>query len=169
MGKERPKWEEGKPQTGGRETHAAWEEESKCETNISTSMTEIQLNKYKRNPIGKYCCVESPNWRKKKPKLEEGRKAAPQPHSVHLCEVGQWESARSRVEKANSVRSCLLSMKIFATICHGRKIPRSQGIRSPDPLPQVGRGTWLLTDSLTSLLEHFVTLKRTQCRIDQFY
>ena len=135
MGKERPKWEEGKPQTGGRETHAAWEEESKCETNISTSMTEIQLNKYERNPIGKYCCVKSPNWGKKRPKLGEGRKAAPQPHPVNLREVGQWESASSRVEKANSVRSCPLSMKIFVTICHGRKIPRSQALRSPNSQP----------------------------------
>jgi len=42
--------------------------------------------KYERNPTGnptgKYCCV-------KRPKLGEGRKAALQPHSVHLCEVGQ--------------------------------------------------------------------------------
>ena len=84
-----------------------------------------------------------PNWWRNFPKLVVDRKAALQPHPVHLCEVGQWESARSRVEKANSVRSCPLSMKIFAAICHERKIPRSQGIRSPDPLPQVGRGTWL--------------------------
>ena len=89
------------------------------------------------NPTGKYCCV-------KRPKLGEGRKAAPQPHPVNLREVGQWESASSRVEKANSVRSCPLSMKIFATICHGRNIPRVQTLRSPDPLPQVGRGTWLV-------------------------
>ena len=39
---------------------------------------------------------------------------------------------RLRVEKANSVRSYPLSMKIFAAICHERKIPRSQGIRSPN-------------------------------------
>ena len=50
-----------------------------------------------------------------KPKWEEGRKAAPQPHPVHLCEVGQRESASSRVEKVNSVRSCPLSIKI---LCH---------------------------------------------------
>ena len=89
-------------------------------------------NKYERNPTEKYSWVKIPNWWRNFPKLVVDRKAALQPHPVHLCEVGQWESARSRVEKANSVRSCPLSMKIFATICHGRKIPRSQGIRSPN-------------------------------------
>ena len=55
--------------------NAARAEENKYETN----MKEIQL----RNT------VKIPNERKNFPKLEEDRKAAPQPHPVHLCEVGQ--------------------------------------------------------------------------------
>ena len=57
------------------------------------------------------------------------------PHPVNLREIGQWESASTRVEQANSVRSCPLSMNIFATICHGRNIPRSQALRSPNSQP----------------------------------
>ena len=92
-------------------------------------------NKYERNPTEKYSWVEIPNERKNFPKLEEDRKAAPQPHPVHLCEVGQWESASSRVEKANSVPLSAHSMKFFAAICHERKIPRSQALRSPNSQP----------------------------------
>ena len=102
-----------------------------CNLTAETNME----HESERNPVEKIRKMQVANRRSASGKLEEGRKAALQPHPVHFCEFGQWESARSRVEHANSVRSCPLSMKIFATIGHWRKIPRVQTLRSPNSQP----------------------------------
>ena len=82
-----------------------------CNLTAETNME----HESERNPVEKIRKMQVANRRSASGKLEEGRKAAPQPHPVHLCEVGQRESASSRVEKVNSVRSCPLSIKI---LCH---------------------------------------------------
>ena len=102
-----------------------------CNLTAETNME----HESERNPVEKIRKMQVANRRGTSGKLEEGRKTALQPHPVHFCEFGQWESASSRVEQANSVRSCQLSMKIFATIGHWRKIPRVQALRSPNSQP----------------------------------
>ena len=121
--KETGKWKApnermGKPQMRGRES-PNWRKEDAFSLRRGKQIAEQKRKKSSWKMLKSEC----PNEGKEKPKLGEGRKAAAQPHPVDLCQVRQWKGASSRVDDTNYVHYSPLSMKIFATICHGRKIP----------------------------------------------
>ena len=56
-----------------------------CNLTVETNME----HESERNPVEKIRKMQVANRRSTSGKLEEGRKAALQPHPLHLCEVGQ--------------------------------------------------------------------------------